>query len=239
MAGRLTRRAALDANNALDHVAELIVTSAPSCGISSEVAQKFAAQCDMLADHIARHAGVDLVKLAEARKQGLSGDDVFDEGKTGFDAEEIGEEKAGPLQKEKDEPYMTSQFTQQENRELREKTEDGEGKTKPSPEEQKPTPGVQASLSDSYLSVEAAASSLAKAGSAHASTLSVKVASVGRELLEAQYRVLTGSARMERIPVVNERVAQLLPLLKAEVTASNIDTLGKMSDILTGLAKGV
>ena len=42
-----------------------------------------------------------------------------------FPAEDIGEKKSGPLEKQPDESYMAGEFTQQENSELREKQQGG------------------------------------------------------------------------------------------------------------------
>ena len=62
-------------------------------------------------------------------KQALTEYDPVDEKKVAphnFDPEEIGKEDAGPLEDEPDEAFMKSEFTQQENRELRERQQDGD-----------------------------------------------------------------------------------------------------------------
>ena len=114
------------------------------------MAAGFAQWCDRVSDRIETTAGVNPQNKAAEMKLALSGqqdhktDYPFDEGKT-QDGEEIGQEQSGSLEGDADEPYMKGEFTQQENRELREKQESGQisgVNTDP----RGPRPGVQASL---------------------------------------------------------------------------------------------
>lgn len=135
MAKRLTKKGAQAVVADLDKLATLFEHDYEILGMEKRIAHDMARRCDMVSDHLEQHAD----------KVALSGDDVVKE--QGFDPDDIGREKAGPLVDEPDEPYMDGQFTQQENRELREKQEDGElGPDRVTTEPQAPRPGVQASL---------------------------------------------------------------------------------------------
>lgn len=241
---RLTKQAAKKANHLLDAAASDIVANAAAYGIKPDIAQKFAYQCDLLADHIAKRAGVDVQKLAVQRKQGLSGDDVFDEGTLGFDPEEIGEEVGGPAEREPDEPYMNDHFTQQWNRELREKQEAGEvSDGNGSPEPQKPSPGVQASLqtgtklANLYMQINAAATRCASAEDAGVKLLGQHLASAGLGVLQFQTRVLEGSESKERVSALMSAADHVLPHLAGDVTPAAAEKLARMTNILAGLAK--
>lgn len=241
---RLTKQAAKKANHILDAAAADILTNAAAYGIKASIAQKFAFQCDLLADHVAKRAGVDIAKLADQRKQGLSGDDVFDEGTLGFDPEEIGEEVAGPDEQDNDEPYMDDHFTQQWNRELREKQEggevsDGEG----SPEVQSPTPGVQASLATGsklaglYMDINAAATRCASSKDASVKLLGKHLASAGLGVLQFQTRVLEGSESKARVAALITAAGHVLPHLAGEVSPAAAGKLARMASIMVGLTK--
>jgi len=124
----ITKKGALEVTGTLDRLATLFQREFAALGVPQRVAQDFMSRCDKLADHIERQAGL---------KVG-----------TDFPADDIGEEKAGPLEDEPDEPYMKGEFSQQENRELRERVEKGElGPDRITTEPQTPTQGVQAGMS--------------------------------------------------------------------------------------------
>ncbi len=146
----LTKKGALLITNDLDRIASVIGENHETLGIPKKVADGFAQWCDRVSDRIETTAGIDPQNKAAEMRLALSGQQdhktnyPFDEGKT-LDAEEIGEETSGPHEGDGDESYMKGEFTQQENRELREKQESGQisgVNTDP----RGPRPGVQASL---------------------------------------------------------------------------------------------
>jgi len=243
MASKLSKQAARNAGDTLDKAADLITKGAAAFGIKPEIAKKFAMQCDLLSDHIAKSAGADIAKLADQRKQGLTGDDVFDEGAhIGEDPEIIGEEKSGPKEQETDEPYMAGHFSQQENRELREKQEAGELPTG-SPDRQTPHAGIQASLETGkrlaslYLDINNAASKLAASEHPAVKGLGTKLASAGLDVLQFQTRVLEGSESEERVAALTRAAGHVLPHLAGDVPVIAAEKLGRMTDIFAGLAK--
>lgn len=241
---QLSKQAAKKANNLLDAVAGDILKNAAAYGVKPEIAKKFAFQCDLLADHIAKRAGVDIAKLATQRKQGLSGDDVFNEGTLGFDPEEIGEEVGGPMEQEPDEPYMNDHFTQQWNRELREKQEAGEvSDGNGSPEVQAPKPGVQASLetgsklANLYMQINSAATRCASSKDAGVKLLGKHLASAGLGVLQFQARVLEGSESSERVAALMTAAGHVVPHLAGEVSPPAAEKLARMTTILFKLAQ--
>jgi len=243
MATKLSKQAAHNAGETLDKAADLILNIAKAAGIKPEIAQKFAYQCDLLSDHIAKSAGVNVAKLAVQRKQGLTGDDVFDEGAhIGEDPEIIGEEKAGPKEKEGDEPYMDGHFSQQENRELREKQEGGE-LPDGSPERQTARPGVQAALENGkklaalYLDINGAATRCASSEHEAVKTLGTKLAAAGLDVLQFQTRLLEGSESPDRLAALTTAAAHVLPHLAADVPPVAAEKLARMTEIFAGLAK--
>jgi len=131
---KLTKKGALEVTGTLDRLATLLHEERETLGIPERVAADFIHKCDLLGDHIERKAGINPVT-----KKALDGDDPVKE--PGYDPEQVGEEKSGPEEQEPDEPYMDGHFSQQENRELRDKVEDGGLEDQ---EREKPTPGKQA-----------------------------------------------------------------------------------------------
>lgn len=121
----------------LQRVAATIGNHGEVLGIPAKFASDFqrtafelTKKADALADHIEKRAGV--------HPQSKQSD---------FDAEEIGEEVAGPKEGDGDESYMKGEFSQQENRELRERVEKSEmGPDKTTTAPQSPSPGIQASM---------------------------------------------------------------------------------------------
>jgi len=131
MAKRLTKKGAQAVTADLDRLANLFENDFAILGVEKRIAHDFSLRCDMLSDHL--------------EKVALTGDDVVKE--EGFDPDDIGREKAGPLEQDSDESFMKGEFDQQEFRELREKQEGGEiGPDRISPDPQAPRPGIQAAL---------------------------------------------------------------------------------------------
>lgn len=241
---RLNKLAAKRANNLLDAAASDILKNAAAYGLKPEIAKKFAYQCDLLSDHVAKRAGVNIAKLANQRKQGLSGDDVFNESTLGFNPEEIGEEVAGPDEQESDESYMNGHFTQQWNRELREKQEagevsDGRGSDQP----QSPSPGVQASLQTGsklaslFMRINAAAGRCASSKDAGVRLLGQRLASAGLGVLQFQTRVLEGSESSNRVAALMTAAGHVVPHLAGDVSPAAAEKLARMASILVGLTK--
>jgi hypothetical protein len=136
MAG-LTKKGARSVTQALDRVASLFQEEWKTLGVSQRVANDFAYRCDLLSDHVER--------TASSGKRALDELDVVKE--KGFDPEEIGVEQPGPIEiVDKAEPFMQGEFTQQENRELRERYQAGELGQGTNPDPQSPAPGKQASF---------------------------------------------------------------------------------------------
>ena len=130
---QMTKKGARSVSSALDNIASLMEKDWQSLGLPQHIANDMALRCDMLSDTIEKHAGL---KRAE------------------FNADEIGKEKSGPLEDEPDEPYMSGEFSQQENRELRERQEGGDLGATPNEDQQSPTPGVQAALQELTAATE-------------------------------------------------------------------------------------
>ena len=112
----ISKKAAQVVTADLDRLAELMQTEFESLGLPEKVAMDFAYRCDLLSDAIE-------VTAAD------------------YDEANIGKEVSGPHQMDSDEPYMKGEFSQQVNRELREKTESN---SLPSTEPRSPSPGKQA-----------------------------------------------------------------------------------------------
>lgn len=127
----------------LDKVASTLEKNHQALGVSRRVASDMAKRCDMLSDRIERVAGINRSAYMADPNYPMTGDT--------FDSDEIGEEVPGAEEFDADEYYMEDNFTQQENRELRELQEDGllpDGVL----EERGPTPGVQVQASLRSLS---------------------------------------------------------------------------------------
>lgn len=126
----ISRTAANEIALGLDKITNLVVNEASALGVPEKLAAQFAAHADQIADLIDKKAGI---KRAAAQKTAAD-----------FNPEEIGEEVSGPLLDGTPEPYMKGEWTQQENRELLDRYQQGamtNGKVTPDP--RNPTPGAQ------------------------------------------------------------------------------------------------
>lgn len=139
---RLTKKGALHLTDDIDRVANVLVAEHKTLGISQKFATALAYNLDTASGQIERAAGIQ----REANGKLVTAIDGFDPVKEqGFDPEDIGVEQAGPLVGDADESYMKGEFSQQENRELREKVETGDiNSAKADPDPQAPQPGKQA-----------------------------------------------------------------------------------------------
>ena len=129
----LSRKEALDVTGRLDAVAETIQTKCAAFGIPEQIANDFARRSDVISGLVEQAARI------RRDKQGnlLKGAD--------FPADDIGRETGGTLVGDPDEAYMDPNFSQQENRELRELQESGQMSGVNAPA-RRPTPGKQADL---------------------------------------------------------------------------------------------
>lgn len=121
----MTKQGARQVTQTLDRIANLFQTEAQTMGISPRIANDFALRCDMLADHIEKQAGLRSASYEEGvNETGLSVEPPpFD----GFDANNIGDEKDGPLLMiDSDEPWMEGEFTQEKFQTLRELQQAGD-----------------------------------------------------------------------------------------------------------------
>lgn len=238
----INKQAALSFGNTLDAAAELVLKSASAIGYDAKIAEKFAMQCDLLSDFAAKQAGIDIAKLAASRKQALSGDaPTVPAGSES--PEQIGEEKSGPQEGDSDESYMNSEFTQQENRELREKVEGGElSNSSTSPEQQSPRPGVQASLTAGkklasiYTGLVEASTRCASSDHDAVKNLGTRLASTSNNVLQFQARLMEGSETMDRVSHLEMATGHLLPHIAGEVSPTHADKLARMADIVSGIA---
>lgn len=234
----LSKKAAVQATDILDKAATLLQTQHKALGISSKAAARIAWNLDAMSDHIEKSAGINPKDVRQ--KQALTGFDVYKE--PGFDPEQIGQEVGGPLEQEPDEPYMSAEFSQQENRELREKQQAGElpdGSDAP----QAPKAGIQASLdtgaklAQAYLDIAKAASACAKNDHVAVKTLGTKLATTGLGILQFQTRVLEGRETAARAAALLTGTGHVLPHLAGDLTPEVATKLARMTDILAGLTK--
>jgi hypothetical protein len=122
MASKLTRRGAANVTTDLDKIANLFQNRAAALGVPDRIATDFAYRCDLLSDHIEKYA------RRTAAVDETDGSVEPGPANQGFDANEIGDLKAGPLEviTPPDEPWMAGEFTQEEFVSLREKQQSGE-----------------------------------------------------------------------------------------------------------------
>lgn len=141
---KLTRRGAANVTTDLDKIASLFQNRAAALGVPEKIAHDFAYRCDLLSDHIEKYAtrlagaeGDEAAEDEEGEAQASKKKAAVDEtgtsvepkpGNQGFDANEIGDLKAGPLEiiTPPDEPWMAGEFTQERFVALREKQQSGE-----------------------------------------------------------------------------------------------------------------
>jgi hypothetical protein len=239
----LTKKAALDAGSVFDQAADRATKLAAEGHIHPQIAEKFAFQCDLLSDHLAKKAGFSDPREASLAKEALTGDDVHNEGAHGEDPEQIGEEKGGPHEGDADESYMSDQFSQQENRELREKVETGEvSNSGISPDEQSPRPGIQASLENGQklstlmVNIQKAASKCASHQNPDVKALGTKLANTGLEVLQFQARLMQGSETDARVAGLLRNAGHVLPHFDNDIPPAWVPKFARMVDLLAKAA---
>lgn len=121
----MTKQGARQVTQTLDRIANLFQSEAQTLGVNPKIANDFALRCDLMADHIEKQAGLRQASYEEGVDEtGLS---VEPPPYDGFDANNIGDEKDGPLLMiDSDEPWMDGEFTQEEKNALRELQQGGE-----------------------------------------------------------------------------------------------------------------
>lgn len=99
---KLTAAGAKQVTDTFDRMANLVQAHYALLGIPEKIALDYAYRTDLLSDHISKQ-----IQAAD------------------FDESQVGKDVPGPLEGDKDEPYMKGEFTQQENHELHDKQEGG------------------------------------------------------------------------------------------------------------------
>lgn len=191
MSKKLSKKGAISVTSTLDRIASVIQEEFKTLGVPKKIADDFARRCDAISDRIEKMAGMDR--------------------QAGFDAATIGIGKAGPLEKDADESFMNGEFTQQENRELREDQESGKLGPNPVNGPQPPSPGKQASF--------------ARVGK---QTVVNKLSSIGNDLTSAAIRM--AEAKQVKLAHVLTKLAQAVMtaqvgILNDTVTASQSDKI--------------
>lgn len=217
---KMTQKGARSVSNTLDRVASLFQKEHATLGIPERIANDFAHRCDLLSDEIEKRAGITREALSEL--------DVAKE--TGFDPEEIGEEVSGPLEDISAKGYMKGEFTQQENRELRERQEAGDLGASVVEAPQAPLAGKQASFADIGRRSIAARLSAVKANLQDASlrmaaaqrlVLAAGLNRLGHAVIDTQVAVVAGTVNAARATATLEAVNTLLPYV-AEIPADSV-----------------
>lgn len=142
----LTRRGARAVTTDLDKVASLVQNKFAALGLPERIALDFAKKCDLISDHIERYAihlaaesGEEVVEEKEevveddkadkkaSVKQSADGSVEPGPSNQGFNANDIGTQKAGPLETlPPQEGFMSGHFTQKNFSQLDEKQESGQ-----------------------------------------------------------------------------------------------------------------
>ena len=196
---KMTKKGALAVTSALDRIATLFQQDFAVLGVPQHIAADFAYRCDLLSDRVERTAGL--------KRQALTELDVNKE--KGFDPEAIGEEQSGPLEGDSDEGFMKGEFTQQENRELRERVQDGDLGIKTNLEPQNPTSGKQASVRLASLcgKMMTASASIKKA------SVRAEIAKLASAALAVQANYAAGTANAAEVVRVARALGFVLPVI--------------------------
>jgi hypothetical protein len=222
---KLTKKGAQSVTADLDRLANLFQADHKTLGIPAKIAMDFAYRADLLSDTIEKAAGIEREAMTVVPEDG-------------FNPDEIGAEEGGPLQMESDEPYMQGQFSEQENRELRDMQEGG-GLSSPNEDPRSPSPGKQADFES--FGRQAAASYLDTAGvqlNAAASENPQHAAGLTRlasQVLNVKAGVLEGKVASEHVARTLKAVRQLLPHVQA---AGEEEKVTKLVSLASKVAAG-
>jgi len=236
MTTKLTKKGALQVSKALDRIASVIQEESAVFGLNPKIANDFAHRCDLLSDHVEKRAGVEHRALTEY-------DPVKE---TGFNPEEIGVEKSGPLEMiDSDEPYMNGEFTQQENRELRYDQQGGKlGPDKTTLEPQNIPAGKQAFEKMGRQAVISRMDELE--GTLH--TTALKLASMGQNILaegvtklaqtimDVQMGIANGTVTADQSEQVLNALDRVVPHI-ASVSPKTQSKVARMLDLAIHVAK--
>ena len=231
---KLTKKGAQAVTADLDRLANLFQTEHETLGVPQKIADDFAYRVDLLSDAVEKHAGLS--------RRALTEDDVYQE--PGFDPEIIGMEQDGPIETvDADEPWMNGEFTQQENRELRNDVQSGRlGPDRTIEEPRAPTPGKQANGFEALgrqtaaLRLDTAASAINNAASKnpkHAAGLTRLAAQV----LAVKAGLLEGKSSPERIGRTLQAVQTLLPHVAADEEEKE-EKVAKLVSLANKVASG-
>jgi DNA topoisomerase-1 len=224
---KLTKKGALSVTSALDRLANLFQAEAGTLGVPAKIACDFAYRCDLLSDHIEKQAAENLnppLKLDYPSDSALNMDNAV-----------TGEEKAGPLEQiDSDEPWMGGEFTQQENRELREKFESGTlSKGKPNFEPLAPQAGKQAADKIGEAADLIQGLSIKYASSKR---LAYELSNLATSLMGIQLGVLDNTVSATKVATVLAAVNKIMPAVQS-VKASTVGNVVKMASLVSRLAK--
>ena len=212
-AKKLTKKGAMSVTAALDRLASLFQSEFKTLKVPAHIASDFAYRCDLLSDHIEEMSGVKTA-LDGAPKAKVNYPVTGDT----FDAEVIGEEQGGPAEGDSDEPYMKGEFTQQENRELRERQEAGDLGMSANPEPQAPQAGKQATYET--IGRREAANRIGILGgqiqkmavkTARNTGLSKRLARLASILMRVQVGVLSGKVAASNVQQILKALNHLVP----------------------------
>lgn len=217
---KLTRRGAANVTTDLDKIANLFQNRAAALGVPEKIAHDFAYRCDLLSDHIEKYANrlaaesdeseeEDTSETASKKKAALDETGTSVEpspDNQGFDANEIGDEKSGPLEiiTPPDEPWMNGHFTQEKYVALAQKQQSGElaANAAAGKADIKLASSLNNSIAKLAGVVEALTKSLGDAGKVHSNTASAKDK-------KAEEKVVEVAAEIEETPKKSSKKARL------------------------------
>lgn len=227
---KMTKKGARSVTAMLDRMATLFQTEWKVLGIPQHIAADMAYRSDLLSDTIEKAAGLSRKALSE-----------FDPVKeSGFDPETVGEEQSGAIETvEAAEPFMAGEFTQQENRELRERVESGDlGPDRTVDEPQAPQAGKQAfekmgrqmvakTIGTSLTAVQGAVVS--------APRLAAQLRKLAHALMDVQTGVLAGSVSADQADRAVKAVNLVLPhLANAKGNETKVAKMLEMASKVAG-----
>ena len=196
-------------------------------GMPRHIAMDAAYRMDLLSDHVLKEAGL--------------------ERDANWNPAEIGVEVAGPKEQDADEPWMKGEFTQQENRELREEQEAGALGPKTVEGPQAPQSGKQ---SFDVMGRQAAARQVVAAQRAvHEAALNVAggkyrsmvagLTNLAASLMRLQAGIISGTTSADKVASVLNIVGKVMPHVAAveEKDEEEAAKVARMIDLVLRSAK--
>jgi len=221
---KLTKKGALAVTADLDRLANLFQYDHEILGLPQKIAMDAAYRLDLISDHITKKAQ--------------------------FNAAEIGVEKAGPLEQDADEGYMKAEFSQQENRELREEQEAGKLGPNADIGPQAPQSGKQAGFE--VMGRQAAVRQvIAAERSIHEAALNVAggknrhlvagLTNLAATLMRLQASIISGTSSARRVASTLGLVAKIMPHVAEvendEKDEEEVKKVARMIEIVLRTAK--